>query len=125
MWLDPARTGHNLVCQHPWTPDIITSLVSLTNPHGTIANSDLKLAALVLQEATLLEAVPKARTVAPCSGYDNIHTVSCNTCEASMINPVVADLLCIQALHSKKFFLNPSVFYHPGQENCMADDASS
>ena len=41
-----------------------------------------------------------------------------------MINPVVADLLRIRALHSRKFFLNPSVFYHPGQENCMADDAS-
>ena len=41
-----------------------------------------------------------------------------------MINQVVADLLRIRALHSSKFFLKPSVFYHPGQENCMADDAS-
>ena len=41
-----------------------------------------------------------------------------------MINQVVADLLHICALHSRKFFLNPSVFYHPGQENCMADDAA-
>ena len=41
-----------------------------------------------------------------------------------MINPVVADLLRICVLRSRKFFLNPSVFYHPGQENCMDDDAS-
>ena len=41
-----------------------------------------------------------------------------------MINPVVAYLLCIRALHSRKFSLNPFVFYHPGLENCMADDAS-
>ena len=41
-----------------------------------------------------------------------------------MINPVVADLLCIRALHSREFFLNPSVFYHPGQENFMSEDAS-
>ena len=41
-----------------------------------------------------------------------------------MINLVVLDLLRIRALHSRKFFLNPSVFYHPGQENCMANDAS-
>ena len=41
-----------------------------------------------------------------------------------MIDPVFVDLLCIRALHSRKLFLNPSVFYHPGQENCMADNAS-
>ena len=41
-----------------------------------------------------------------------------------MINPVVANLLRICALHSRNFFLNPSFFYHPSQENCMADDAS-
>ena len=58
VWLDPARTGRNLVWQHPWPPDIISSLVSLTNCQGTITNSDLELAALVLQEATLLEEVP-------------------------------------------------------------------
>ena len=41
-----------------------------------------------------------------------------------MIIPVVANLLRIYALHSRKFFLNPSIIYHPGQENCMADNAS-
>ena len=96
----------------------------MTNPQGTIANSDLELAALVLQEATLLEAVPKARMEEPRSGSDNTPTVSWSTCEASIINPVVADLLRICARHSRIFFLNPSGFYHPGQENCMADDAS-
>ena len=124
MWLDLARTGQNLVWRHPWPPDIITSLVSLANPQGTITNSDLELAALVLQETTLLKAVPKACMVAPRSGSDNTLTVSWSMCEASMINPVVADLLRIRALHSRKLFLNPSVFYHMGQENCMADDAS-
>ena len=40
------------------------------------------------------------------------------------INPVVADLLRLRALHLRQFFLNPSFFYHPGIENRMADDAS-
>ena len=48
MWLRLDRTGQNLVWQHPWPPEIITSLVSLTNPHGTITNSNLELSALVL-----------------------------------------------------------------------------
>ena len=40
------------------------------------------------------------------------------------MNPVVVDLLHIRALHSRHFFLNPLVFYHPGVENRMADDKS-
>ena len=60
----------------------------------------------------------------PRSGLDNTPTVLCSMREASMINPVVADFLRIRALHSRQFFFNPSVLYHPGQENCMADDPS-
>ena len=98
-------------------------MVSSTNLQGKITNSNLKLADLVLKEATLLEAVHKARTAALRSGSDNTPTVSWSTHEASMINPVVTDLLRIHAIHSRKFFQNPSVFQHSGQENCMADDA--
>ena len=61
---------------------------------------------------------------APRLGSDNTPTISWSMREESMINPVVADLLRICALHSKKFFLNPYVLYHPIQENCIADDAS-
>ena len=64
VWLDLSRTGHNLVWQHPWPPDIIVYLVSSTNSQGTITNSDPELATLVLQKATLLKAVPKARMAA-------------------------------------------------------------
>ena len=62
---------------------------------------------------------------APRSGYDNTPTLSCSTHEPSMINLVVSDLLLIRTLHFRKFLFNTSVFYHPFQENCMADDASS
>ena len=116
MWLDPARTGQNLIWRLPWPPNIVNKLVSSANPQCKITNFDLELAALVLQEATLLEAVPKASMAAPRSGSDNTPTVSWSTHEASMINSVVADLLRIHALHSRKFFLNPSVFYHSPQK---------
>ena len=99
VWLNPSRTGQNLDWQHPCPPDIIESLVSSTNPQGKITNSNLDLAALVLQEATLLKAVPKAHMRALRPGSDNTHTVSWSTCEASMINLVVSDLLRIRALH--------------------------
>ena len=124
VWINLARTGQNIVWQHPWNPDIIESLVSSTNPQGTITNSDLELSALVLQDSTLLDTVSISRMTAPHSGSDNTPNVSWSTREAPMINLVVAELLRICVLHSRKFFLNPSVFYHPGKENCMADDAS-
>ena len=117
MWLDPARTGQNLVWQHPWPPDIIESLVSLTNPQITITNYDLELAALFLQEATLLEVAPKACMMTPWSGSDNTPTVSWSMREASMINSMVVDLLRFRALHSRKFFLNPSVFTIQAKKN--------
>ena len=58
------------------------------------------------------------------SGFDNTPTVSWNTHESLMINLVVADLLRICALHSRKFFLNPFFLNHPGQEKFIADYAS-
>ena len=96
----------------------------IDNRDGTITNSDLELATLVLHEATLLAAVPEARLAAPHSGSDNTPTVSWSTKEASTINLVVTDLLCLRALHSRQLFINPSVLYHPGIENRMADNAS-
>ena len=104
-WLGPSGTGHNLVWSYPWPADVTSESLSLTNPHGTIADSDLELASLVLQEATLRAAVPKAYMAVPCSGSYNTPTISCSTREASMINPVVAELICIHALHSRKMFL--------------------
>ena len=98
MWLDPARTGQHLVWQLTWPPDIVANLVSLTNPQGTITNSDLEISALVLQEGTLLKTVPKASMAAPRSGSDNTQPVSWSTNEASMINPVDAYFLRICAL---------------------------
>ena len=85
--------------RHLWPEDIISNVVSSTNREGTITNSDLELAALVLHEANLLVAVPEASLAAPRSGSDNTPTVSWSTKEAFMINLVVADLLRLRALH--------------------------
>ena len=45
---------------HPWPPSIIKALILDRNHDGTLTNSDLNLAALVLHEATLLEMCPEA-----------------------------------------------------------------
>ena len=101
VWLDPSLSGNDLVWRHPWLADIIADLVSSTNREGTITNSNLELAALVLHEATLIVAVLEARLSIPRSGPDNTPTVSWSTKEASTITPVVADLLRLRALHSR------------------------
>ena len=51
-------------------------------------------------------------------------TVSWCFREASIIKPVVSYLLCVRADMNSRALLNPSVFYHPGPLNTMADDAS-
>ena len=56
-WLNPDQTGHNLVLRHPFPPDIIAYLISSSKRQEKITNSDLELFALVIHEATLLEAV--------------------------------------------------------------------
>ena len=69
-----------------------------------------------------MEVCPNANMAAPRSRSDNTSTVSWITQEASTISPVVADLLLIRARHSR--LKKTSVFYHLGQENRTADDAS-
>ena len=52
VWIDPNEDGVNYAWRLPWPEDIRADLVSFDNPRGRITNSDLELAALVLQEAT-------------------------------------------------------------------------
>ena len=40
------------------------------------------------------------------------------------MNPVVADLLRLRSAQNMNSRITPSIFYHPGPENTMADDAS-
>ena len=98
--------------------------VQLFTIPGRITNSDLELAALVLKEATFpfMCTIPAWRD--PFTGSDNTPIVAWSFRESSTINPVVADLLRIRYLVNRKFCITPSVLYHPGPLNTMADDES-
>ena len=107
VWLQlgmatPLAAGHH------------SDLVFLKNLEGTITKSDLKLSALILHKATLLAEVPAVRTDVPRSRSDNMPTSLWIMCEASKINPLVADLHRIRRIHSRQFFLNPSFFIIQG-----------
>ena len=82
-------------------------LVSTGNPHGRITNSDLELAALVIQEDTFpfVSANPEWR--APFTGSDNMPTVAWKLREASTLNLVVADLIHLRYLVNCQFKITP------------------
>ena len=99
VWLDPSRAVPILVWHHPWTPGIIVTIISDKKPVDTLTNSNLSLSDLVLQEASVLDVCPEANMAAPRSGSDNTPNAYWSTREEPTINLVVADLLCIPALH--------------------------
>ena len=49
--INPNEHGINFAWRVKWPADIVQKLVSFTNTEGTITNSDLELAVLVLHEA--------------------------------------------------------------------------
>ena len=61
---------------------------------------------------------------APDTGSDNTPTASRAFGEASTVNPVVSDLLRLRSAQNQNAKITPSVFYHLGTKNTMADNAS-
>ena len=82
VWLNPSESGTSLVWRHLWPPNIIKALILDRNPEGTLTNSDLELATLVLNEATLMDTCPEATIDAPRLGLDKTLAVSWSTREA-------------------------------------------
>jgi hypothetical protein len=99
------------------------NLVSATNTRGTVTNSDLELAATVIQHDAI------------CHNYDvrerTIHTSTDNRATqawqrkcSTTTNAVPAFLLRLQAIHQRFHRYIPLHSYLPGKLNAMADDAS-
>ena len=81
VWLNLSGSGKSLVWQHPWPPEIIKVLILDRNPEGTLTNSYLELATLILHEATLLDTCPEATMDTPRLVSDNMPTISWSTRE--------------------------------------------
>ena len=107
MWLDPSSSILRIVWCHPCLPDIIVALVLNTNPEGNLTNLDLQLSVIILHEVNLLEECPGKIMAVPHSLWDNTPTIFWSKREASTINPVILDLLCIHAIYSKQFPSTP------------------
>ena len=78
----------------------------------------------MLQEAAFTFGSANLAWRAPFTISDNTPTVDWNFQEAFTVNPVVADLLRLRSLVNLQFKITLIVFYHPGPQNTMDDDAS-
>jgi hypothetical protein len=103
--------------------DITRDLVSFDNPRGTITNSDLELAAAVVQHDIAAHHFDiRERTIA--SGSDITPTVAWQTKGSTTTVSAPAYLLRLQALHQRFHRYHSSSFFVPGKLNAMADDCS-
>ena len=93
------------------------------NPGGTLTYSNLDISTLVLHEATLLEVCPDTNMSAPLSGIIT-HLPFPGAHGRHLLSTWWLQNYSTSAQSTQEFFLNPSVLYHPVQDNRMADDAS-
>jgi hypothetical protein len=118
-----AGSSPPLVWRLRFPADVQCNLVSAANPKGTITNSDLELAATIIQHDAI------------CYTYDvrehTIHTSTDNQATqvwqqrgSTTTNAVPAFLLRLQAIHQRFHRYVPMHSYLPGELNTMADDAS-
>jgi hypothetical protein len=116
-------TAPPLVWRLRFSETVQHNLISASHPHGSITNSDLELAATVIQHDAI------------CHNYDarelTIHTSTDNRAAqawqrkgSTTTNQVPAFLLRLQAIHQRFHRYIPLHSYLPGKLNAMADDAS-
>ena len=109
----------------PWPKDITNNLVSDANPGGTLTNSDLEMAALVVHYVILESLAPLTRKHIGMFS-DNSPTVSWATKMASHAStPVAGRLIRALAMRQRTTQSAPAKVEHiSGVENVSADVAS-
>ena len=123
VWLSADTAFQPIVWRATFPPLIQSDLVSTTNPHGRITNSDLELAGQIAHLDVLNQHNDcRERTVSTLT--DNISARSWQRKGSTTTLGPAAYLLRLQALHQRHHrYLNQSD-YIPGPANAMADDAS-
>jgi hypothetical protein len=128
VWFGAKNPLSPIVWRVQWPDDITKNVISFDNPTGSITNSDLEMAGVLLQE-TVLEAHlgPEAmRGIQTAIGSDNSPAVAWTTRMASRsTSPVSYRLLKGFAMRQRTSrSAPPAVFHVAGTENVLADVAS-
>jgi hypothetical protein len=105
-------------------PDAIQAkLACSTNPSGPVTNSDLELAATIIQHDAMCQLYDtRERTIH--TGTDNQAAQAWQSRKSTTTDSAPAFLLRLQAIHQRYHRYLPLHSYLPGQLNSMADDAS-
>jgi hypothetical protein len=107
--------------RQPLHPAAKTSLLTATNPTGTLNNSELELQAAVLGYATLLQNTPAQPHRTVVQGTDNTAAQSWTHKGSTATSLVPARLLRVLADESRRFNSRLSAVYIPGETNTIAD----
>jgi hypothetical protein len=103
--------------------EIVKNLVTHKNPTGRVTNSDLELAAGVVQNDIAAQNFDvRERTIA--SGSDNTPTIAWQSKGSTTTTTAPAYLLRMQAIHQRFHRYQTTSFFIPGKLNSMADDCS-
>ena len=124
-WL-PATTNSNIVpilWRAPFPDWVRALLVSFKNPRGTITNSDLELAGLLIHHDVIAQQVNlRGRTLAPLG--DNIPTTTWHHKHSTTTTGPAAYLLRLNSIHQRHYRYNSYSSFIPGKANGMGDDPS-
>jgi hypothetical protein len=119
------KTNHDppLVWRAQFPSSITQQLVTQYNLKGKVTNSDLELAAIILQHDVYSQHYD-IRECTVHSNSDNKSAVSWQTHGSTTTDSTPAYLLRLQAIHQRVYRYIPLVSYIPGPVNAIADDAS-
>jgi hypothetical protein len=127
VWFGGVTKMEPFVWRVEWPPDITNSVVSDKNPSGTITNSDLEMAGVLLHEAVLEAHLgPAMQGTQIAIGCDNSPAVAWTTRMASRsTSPIAFRLLKGLAMRQRLTQSAPPAIYHvAGVKNTLADVAS-
>ena len=126
---DGTLRRHRLTAAHPilWRcpipPDLQARLVTGSNPHGDVSNSDLELAGSLLQQEAAVQCYDiRERTTK--DSTDNLATMFWSRKGSTTTTGPPAKLLRIAAIHQRHHCYLNLKDYLQGKRNVMADNAS-
>ena len=115
--------SHPIVWRSCFESDITNDLITFENPWGRTTNSDLELAATMVQHDVIATNYDvHERTIH--TAMDNMLTLFWHRQGSISTNTTRAYLLCMQALHQRFHRYVPMHSYLPGLLNHMGNDAS-
>jgi hypothetical protein len=119
----PSANAPPVMWRLTFPTDIQAKLACAQNPSGTVTNSDLELAATIIQHDVICQLYDtRERTIH--TSTDNQAAQAWQTRKSTTTNLAPAFLLHLQAIHQRHHRYVPLHSYLPGQLNAMADDAS-